>query len=54
MRQFIISENLINAIAGYLATKPYNEVAGLIRQIEANLKEFVPDEDTGGSAAATA
>jgi ribosomal protein S17E len=45
MRQFIISENLINAIAGYLATKPYNEVAGLIRQIEANLKEFVPDEE---------
>jgi hypothetical protein len=39
MKQFVISEQLINGILQYLSKQPYVEVAGLI-QAAMQLKEF--------------
>lgn len=37
-KECVISQGLIVAIIDYLKTKPYNEVIGIIRAIEQNVK----------------
>jgi hypothetical protein len=46
MKTFKISEELINAILGYLGTQPYQTVAPLIQKImsEVKLIEEKPEE----------
>jgi len=45
MYKYEIAEDLINKILGYLGTRPYIEVAGLITEIQAGVKK-VEDERT--------
>jgi hypothetical protein len=39
LRLFAISEELMNEILGYLGTKPYMEVAGIINKIAQATKQ---------------
>jgi hypothetical protein len=43
--KYEIAEDLINKILGYLGTRPYIEVAGLITEIQGGVKK-VEDERT--------
>ena len=47
MKEVMISMELLNAIVGYLATKPFSEVANLIsetqRQVSSNQKPEVEE-----------
>jgi hypothetical protein len=40
MSQYEIAEDLINKILGYLGTRPYIEVAGLIAEIHGGVKKL--------------
>lgn len=40
MSKFIISEDLLNKIINVLAQRPYAEVAGLITEIQEDIKPF--------------
>jgi hypothetical protein len=45
MNKAIVSEDSLNAVMGYLGTRPYQEVFQLIKDIQATAKPFVePDE----------
>ena len=39
MDKYEIAEDLINKILGYLGTRPYIEVAGLITEIQGGVKK---------------
>lgn len=54
MKQAILSEDALNAVMGYLGTKPYQEVYKLIEAVQSTAKPFVepsPKEDDGQPAA---
>lgn len=40
MKQFSVPENLLSAIGNYLVTRPYQEVANLIRGMESEIREI--------------
>jgi hypothetical protein len=45
MKRAILSEEALNAVMGYLGTKPYQEVYKLIEGVQSTAKPFVePDE----------
>ena len=39
MKQLLISEQLLNAIIGYLGTRPYQEVFQLVEALQREAKE---------------
>jgi hypothetical protein len=44
MKQAIVSEEALNAVMGYLGTRPYQEVYKLIADVQSSAKPFVePD-----------
>jgi len=49
MKNFLIGEALVNAIAAYLVTRPYREVANLISAMSEmqQLPEHAPSEKDG-------
>lgn len=44
MKKAIVSEEALNAVMGYLGTKPFQEVYKLIQDIQATAKPFVEPE----------
>jgi hypothetical protein len=44
MKKFELSENIINGVLTYLATKPYQEVFQLIEALQKDAKEIVVEE----------
>ena len=44
MKQAILSEDALNAVMGYLGTRPYHEVYKLIENVQATAKPFVDAE----------
>jgi len=54
MKQALVSEDALNAVMGYLGTRPYQEVYKLIEGVQTTAKPFVeplPKEDDGQPAA---
>jgi len=50
--EFQVHEDVLNAVLGYLATRPYQEVAGLIKSIHDGIKpiaEVLHEKETIGS-----
>ena len=44
MKQALVSEDALNAVMGYLGTRPYQEVYKLIEGIQTTAKPFVEPE----------
>jgi hypothetical protein len=44
MKQAIVSEDALNAVMGYLGTRPYQEVFKMIADVQASAKPFVEPE----------
>jgi hypothetical protein len=44
MKMAIVSEEALNAVMGYLGTRPYQEVFKLIEGIQSTAKPFVEPE----------
>lgn len=45
-RNFIVTEQLLSAVLGYLSTKPYDEVFEMIATIQSQAKEHVEETET--------
>ena len=45
MKKAIVSEDALNAVMGYLGTRPYQEVFKLIADIQATAKPFLESEE---------
>ena len=45
MKQALVSEEALNAVMGYLGTRPYQEVYKLIIDVQASAKPFVDPEE---------
>ncbi len=45
MKKLLISEQLLNAIIGYLGTRPYQEVFQLVEAMQAEAKNQPKTED---------
>ena len=45
MRKFLIAEQTLNNVLGYLAKHPYAEVANLIEQVTKEIQEHVQNEE---------
>jgi hypothetical protein len=50
MKQLLISEQLLNAIIGYLGSRPYQEVFQLVEAMQAEAKNQPKTEDGQSNA----
>lgn len=47
MKKYELSEKLLNDILNYLAKKPFNEVAGIIFEINKEIKSNISNSEEG-------
>jgi hypothetical protein len=45
MKRFSVSEQVINSIFQYLVTRPYQEVAKGIEELQKDIQEILPEAD---------
>lgn len=46
MDKFVLSANLVNALQGYLGTRPFNEVANLALALQAQVAAQMPENNS--------